>query len=208
MISIDFRPKLFSLIRNKEITKEILFNDIIAGIVVGIVALPLSIAFAIASGVSPEKGLITAIFAGFLISFLGGSRVQIGGPTGAFIVIVYGIVQNYGIEGLTISTFIAGFLLIGLGLLRLGSILKFISHSLVVGFTTGIAIIIFTSQLKDFFGLKIQDLPPEFFHKILVILENFHAINYYSFGIGVLTIAILLLTPRISKKIPGSFLLP
>lgn len=205
MNSIDFEPKLFSLIKNKEITKEILINDIIAGTVVGIVALPLAIAFAIASGVAPEKGLITAIFAGFLISFLGGSRVQIGGPTGAFIVIVYGIVQKYGIEGLTISTFIAGFLLVGLGLLRLGSLLKFISHSLIVGFTTGIAIIIFTSQLKDFLGIKIQNLPAEFFHKIIVIIENFHTMNYYSLGIGILTIATILITPRINRRIPGSF---
>jgi SulP family sulfate permease len=206
MLSIDFQPKLFTLIKNKEIHKKIVLQDLIAGTVVGIVALPLAIAFAIASGVTPDKGLITAIVAGFLISFLGGSRVQIGGPTGAFIVIVYGIVQKYGIEGLTISTFIAGFLLIFMGFLRLGSLLKYISYSLIVGFTTGIAIIIFTSQIKDFLGLPIQNLPAEFIEKIIVIYKNIDKINLYSVGIGLLTILIIILTPRFIKRIPGSII--
>lgn len=206
MYSIEFKPKIISLIKNKEIQKKTILNDLIAGTVVGIVALPLAIAFAIASGVTPEKGLITAIVAGFLISLLGGSRVQIGGPTGAFIVIVYGIVQTYGIKGLTFATFIAGFILIGLGLLKLGNLLRYISHSLIVGFTTGIAIIIFTSQIKDFFGLRIDNLPAEFIPKIQTIIQNLYTINYYSVGIGLLTILIILITPKFNKRIPGSII--
>ncbi|MFN3604671.1 MAG: SulP family inorganic anion transporter [Leptonema sp. (in: bacteria)] len=206
MLAFEFKPKFFSLLKEKEITRKIILKDLLAGTVVGIVALPLAIAFAIASGVTPEKGLITAIVAGFLISLLGGSRVQIGGPTGAFIVIVYEIVHQYGTEGLTLATFLAGFILIGLGILKLGNLLKFISHSLIVGFTTGIAIIIFTSQLKDFLGLKIQNLPGEFLHKIIVIWENLHSINYYALGIGLISISIIIITPKFIKKIPGSIL--
>src|ERR1700730_17950808 len=147
-----FRPKLFDTLKNYE--RRQLGKDIMAGLIVGIVALPLAIAFAIASGVSPEKGLYTAVIAGFIISSLGGSRVQIGGPTGAFIVIVYGIVHQYGINGLIVATFIAGIILVLMGFAHLGSIIKFIPHPLIVGFTSGIAIIIFSSQLKDFFDLK------------------------------------------------------
>src|SRR5208337_3061680 len=149
----------------KTYTRQQFIADLIAGIVVGIVALPLAIAFAIASGVSPEKGLYTAIIAGFIISALGGSRVQIGGPTGAFIVIVYGIVQKYGVDGLTIATIMAGVMLIGMGFARLGSVIKFIPYPLIVGFTSGIALIIFSSEVKDFLGLKMGDTPADFLEK-------------------------------------------
>src|SRR5690606_17595542 len=157
----EFIPKLFSLVQNG-INKKQLGNDIIAGIIVGIVALPLAIAFAIASGVSPDKGLITAIVAGLIISVFGGSRVQIGGPTGAFIVIVYAIVQEFGVDGLIVATFMAGIILIAMGLARFGNLLKFIPHPLIVGFTSGIAVIIFSSQVKDFFGLPIETVPADF----------------------------------------------
>src|SRR5471030_1235155 len=155
-----FKPKIFDTLKNY--TRDQFFKDVIAGVIVGIVALPLAIAFAIASGVSPEKGIFTAIIAGLVISVLGGSRVQIGGPTGAFIVVVYGIVQQFGINGLIIATFIAGILLIIMGLARLGNIIKFIPHPLIVGFTAGIALIIFSSQMKDFFGLKMGIVPADF----------------------------------------------
>lgn len=179
-------------------------RDAMAGLIVGIVALPLAIAFAIASGVSPEKGLITAIIAGFLISALGGSRVQIGGPTGAFIVIVYGIVQQYGIDGLIIATFIAGFMLIIMGVARLGSIIKFIPHSLIVGFTSGIAVIIFSSQIKDFFGLQMGDVPADFIEKWQAFLAHFSTINVYATALAAGTVVIILAMPYVSKKIPGS----
>lgn len=160
MKDTQFTPKLFSIIK-AGITKEQLQKDFIAGLIVGIVALPLAIAFAIASGVSPDKGLITAIIAGIVISTLGGSRVQIGGPTGAFIVIVYAIVQEHGVNGLTIATFMAGFILIAMGLARLGNLLKYIPYPLIVGFTSGIAVIISSSQIKDFFGLTIEAVPAD-----------------------------------------------
>ena len=163
-MNTEFIPKLFSLVK-EGIAREQIRRDILSGVTVGIVALPLAIAFAIASGVSPEKGLITAIIAGIIISAFGGSRVQIGGPTGAFIVIVFGIVQQYGIDGLTIATFMAGFIIIGLGLARLGNLLKFIPYSLIVGFTSGIAVIIFSSQVNDFLGLRIEKLPADFVEK-------------------------------------------
>lgn len=175
-----------------------------AGIIVGIVALPLAIAFAIASGVSPEKGLITAVIAGITISVLGGSRVQIGGPTGAFIVIVYAIVQDHGISGLTIATFMAGFIIIGLGLARLGNYLKFIPYPLIVGFTSGIALIIFSSQIKDFFGLNIDEVPSDFVQKWQIYLKNFTGINWIAFGIALTTVIISLNFNKISSKVPGS----
>lgn len=177
-----------------------------SGIIVGIVALPLAIAFAIASGVSPEKGLITAVVAGLLISVLGGSRVQIGGPTGAFIVIVYGIVQEHGIEGLTIATFMAGFLIIGMGLMRLGNYLKFIPYPLIVGFTSGIALIIFSSQIKDFFGLPIAEVPADFVDKWTVYSRNFSQINWIAFAIAAATVLISFNFHRISTKVPGSII--
>ena len=158
-----FKPKILDTL--KTYNKQQFFKDLIAGIIVGIVALPLAIAFAIASGVSPEKGIFTAIIAGFIISAFGGSKVQIGGPTGAFIVIVYGIVQQYGVNGLIIATFIAGIMLMIMGFARFGSVIKFIPHPLIVGFTTGIAVIIFSSQMKDFFGLNMGTVPADFIEK-------------------------------------------
>lgn len=198
-----FKPKLFSLLK-KGISKEQLAKDLSAGFIVGIVALPLAIAFAIASGVSPDKGLITAIVAGLIISVLGGSRVQIGGPTGAFIVILYAIVQEHGIDGLIIATFMAGFILIAMGIGRLGSLLKYIPYPLIVGFTSGIAVIIFSSQIKDFFGLPIDSVPADFIDKWKVYAANFHHINWMAVGIAVVTIIISLRFSRISRKIPGS----
>lgn len=198
-----FTPKLFTILR-KGITRQQLQKDLMAGIIVGIVALPLAIAFAIASGVSPEKGLITAIVAGFLISALGGSRVQIGGPTGAFIVIVYAVVQEFGVDGLIVATFMAGVMLIGMGLARLGNLLKFIPYPLIIGFTSGIAVIIFSSQIKDFFGLPIETVPADFIEKWKLYAKNFHGINWAAAGIATGTILISLNFHRISKKIPGS----
>lgn len=197
-----FTPKFFTLL-GKGINKEQLQKDLIAGVIVGIVALPLAIAFAIASGVSPDKGLITAIVAGFLISALGGSRVQIGGPTGAFIVIVYAIVQDYGVDGLIIATFMAGILLMGMGFMRLGNLLKFIPHPLIVGFTSGIAVIIFSSQIKDFFGLPMDTVPADFLEKWELYFQNF-TVNWIAVGIGAGTVLLSLNFQRISKKIPGS----
>lgn len=199
----QFTPKFFSLLK-KGISKEQLQKDLIAGVIVGIVALPLAIAFAIASGVSPDKGLITAIIAGLIISVLGGSRVQIGGPTGAFIVIVYAIVQEFGVDGLIIATFMAGIILIGMGLARLGNLLKFIPHPLIVGFTSGIAVIIFSSQIKDFFGLSIETVPADFIEKWKLYALNFDSINWAAVVIAVGTIVLALSFSRVSKKIPGS----
>ena len=199
----EFIPKLFSLLK-EGISKDTITKDILSGLIVGIVALPLAIAFAIASGVSPEKGIITAIFAGIIISVLGGSRVQIGGPTGAFIVIVYGIVQEFGINGLTIATFMAGFIIIGLGLARLGNLLKFIPYSLIVGFTSGIALIIFSSQINDFFGLNIAKVPADFMEKWVVYFENMDKINGYAIAIAAGTVIITLYFQKLIKKIPGS----
>ncbi|PXX26495.1 SulP family inorganic anion transporter [Arenibacter sp. ARW7G5Y1] len=199
----EFIPKLFSLIK-EGISKETITKDLLSGLIVGIVALPLAIAFAIASGVSPEKGIITAIVAGVIISAFGGSRVQIGGPTGAFIVIVYGIVQEFGINGLTIATFMAGFIIIGLGLARLGNLLKFIPYSLIVGFTSGIALIIFSSQVNDFFGLHIAKVPADFMDKWVVYYENIDKINGYAIAIAAGTVIITLYFQKLIKKIPGS----
>lgn len=175
-----------------------------AGLIVGIVALPLAIAFAIASGVSPDKGLITAIVAGLIVSVLGGSRVQIGGPTGAFIVIVYAVVQEFGVDGLIIATFMAGIIMIGMGLARIGNLLKFIPHPLIVGFTSGIAIIIFSSQIKDFFGLNIDTVPADFIEKWKLYAVNFDSINWWSVGIAIVTIVLALGFHKVNKKIPGS----
>lgn len=197
-----FRPKLFDTIRHYSLQQ--FRKDILAGVIVGIVALPLAIAFAIASGVSPEKGLYTAVIGGFIISALGGSRVQIGGPTGAFIVIVYGIVQLYGIDGLIIATFMAGIMLIIMGFARLGSVIKFIPHPLIIGFTSGIALIIFSSQVKDFFGLKMGVIPADFVAKWKSFIQYSQTINIYSLLIAVVTVAMISFWPKISRKIPGS----
>ena len=204
-MDIIFKPKMFSVLKAGVSTKQI-SSDILAGIVVGIVALPLAIAFAVASGVSPEKGLITAIVAGFLISLLGGSRVQIGGPTGAFIIIVYGIIEKYGFDGLIISTVLAGIFLVIFGLLRLGALLKYFPHSLIVGFTSGIALVIFTTQIKDALGLEIQKVPSEFLAKWVCYFSALKSMNFYALGITFATILIILVSKKVIKRIPGSFI--
>lgn len=199
-----FKPALLKSLRRYN--KETFMADLMAGIIVGIVALPLAIAFGIASGVSPEKGIITAIVAGFAISAFGGSKVQIGGPTGAFIVIIYGIIQQYGMEGLTIATILAGIFLILLGVFHLGTIIKYIPYPIVVGFTSGIALTIFTTQIKDLFGLEIASVPADFMAKWGVYFNHFHTIDWWSTGVGLLSVAIIALTPKFSKKIPGSLI--
>ena len=201
----EFKPKLFTLLK-RGIDKEQLSKDIISGIIVGIVALPLAIAFSIASGVSPEKGLITAIVAGFIISALGGSRVQIGGPTGAFIIIVVGIVHQYGVDSLIIATFLAGFIMILLGLVRLGNLLKFIPYSLITGFTSGIAVIIFTTQIKDFLGLQTNTLPNDFLGKLKIYAQDIGTTNLYALSIGIFSLIVTLFQKKITSKIPGAFL--
>ncbi len=199
-----FKPKLIDTLKNYR--KEQFYRDVIAGVIVGIVALPLAIAFAIASGVSPEKGIFTAIIAGLIISVLGGSRVQIGGPTGAFIVIVYGIVQQFGIDGLIIATFIAGILLVIMGLTKLGSAIKYIPYPLIIGFTTGIALIIFSSEVKDFLGLKMGNVPADFISKWLTYGQHLFSVNLYAVGIGVFTLLVVFLWPKITHKVPGSLI--
>lgn len=200
-----FKPKFFSLLK-AGIDKKQITTDVMAGIVVGIVALPLAIAFAVASGVSPEKGLVTAVVAGFLISFLGGSRIQIGGPTGAFIVIVYGIVEQYGIDGLIISTIMAGIFLVLFGVLNLGALLKYFPHPLIVGFTSGIALVIFSTQVKDALGLDIQKTPSEFIEKWSVYAKNLSSFNFYALGLTIVTILINVFSKKWISKIPGSFI--
>ncbi|MCD8167275.1 MAG: sulfate permease [Bacteroides sp.] len=204
MKGIEFRPKLFSTLKNY--SKETFTADLMAGIIVGIVALPLAIAFGVASGVSPEKGIITAIIAGFIISFLGGSKVQIGGSTGAFIVIVYGIIAQYGEKGLIIATIMAGCILILLGLFKLGTIIKLIPYPIVVGFTSGIALTIFTTQIKDLLGLQMEDVPADFIEKWIAYGKSISTFNPGSLLVSVASIAIIIFTPRFSKKIPGSLI--
>jgi SulP family sulfate permease len=201
---MHFQPKLIGTLKNY--SKELFYKDLMSGLIVGIVALPLAIAFGIASGVSPEKGLYTAIIAGFIISFFGGSKVQIGGPTGAFIVIVYGIVQEFGVTGLAIATIIAGIMLIAMGYLKLGSIIKFIPFPVVVGFTSGIALTIFSTQIKDLFGLQTGVLPGDFISKWIVYGNFINTINPWATGVGVITVIIIAVSPKISKKIPGSLI--
>src|SRR6185369_3931176 len=196
-----FVPKLFVTL--KTYTREQFIKDLISGIVVGVIALPLCIAFAIASGVSPEKGLVTGIIGGFLISFLGGSRVQIGGPTGAFIVIVYGIVQQYGVNGLIIATFMAGLLLIILGFARLGSAIRFIPHPVITGFTSGIAVIIASGEIKDAFGLRMGAVPADFVERFHVFAQHFGTIHWGATSVTALTFAIIMLWPKVSRRIPG-----
>ncbi len=201
-LKFDFQPKLVSML--KGYTKERFATDLMAGLIVGIVALPLAIAFGIASGVSPEEGLITAIIGGFLVSAFGGSSVQIGGPTGAFIVVVYGIIEQFGINGLLVATLLAGILLLLMGILKLGTVIKFIPYPIIVGFTSGIALTIFTTQIKDLFGLTTEALPGDFIGKWAVYAGAFDTLTPMALIFGVVTIAIIALTPRISKRIPGS----
>src|SRR5574344_976481 len=202
MKSFVFKPRLCSVI--KSYNKSIFAADLMSGVIVGIVALPLAIAFGIASGVSPEKGIITAIIGGFIVSFMGGSNVQIGGPTGAFIIIVYGIIQNFGFEGLAIATIVAGIILIIMGILKLGTVIKFIPYPIVVGFTSGIALTIFTTQIKDLFGLSMESVPADFISKWIAYFKSFGSTNIWSLTIGILSLLIIAFTPKISKKIPGS----
>ena len=204
MKAFEFKPKFFSTLKNY--SKENFMADLMAGIIVGIVALPLAIAFGIASGVSPEKGIITAIVAGFIISFLGGSKVQIGGPTGAFIVIIYGIIQDYGISGLTVATLMAGVLLILLGVFKLGAVIKFIPYPIIVGFTSGIALTIFTTQIADIFGLQFGDekVPGDFIGKWLLYFKHFDTVNWWNAIVSFASVFIIAITPKFSKKVPGS----
>ncbi len=203
---LDFKPRLFSTLKNY--SKETFMSDLMAGIIVGIVALPLAIAFGIASGVSPEKGIITAIIAGFIISLLGGSKVQIGGPTGAFIVIIYGIIQQYGEAGLIVATLMAGILLILLGVFKLGAIIKFIPYPIIVGFTSGIAVTIFTTQIADIFGLNFggEKVLGDFIGKWMIYFRHFDTVNWWNAVVSILSIIIIAITPRFSKKIPGSLI--
>lgn len=204
MQKLDFHPK--SLTCLKGYNKTTFMSDLMAGVIVGIVALPLAIAFAISSGVSPEKGIITAVIAGFIVSALGGSKVQIGGPTGAFIVIVYGVIQQYGISGLTVATIIAGVLLVLLGVFKLGTVIKFIPYPVVVGFTSGIAVTIFTTQMTDVFGLSFggETVPGDFIGKWMLYFKHFNTVNWWNFIVSVTSVIIIAVTPKISKKIPGS----
>ena len=198
----ELRPKLFDVM--KSYTKKQLIKDIISGIIVAIIALPLSIALAIASGVGPEQGLYTAIIAGFFISFFGGSRVQIGGPTAAFVVIIYGIVASYGTDGLIVATILAGIILVIMGICRFGSLIKYIPYTITTGFTCGIAVTLFIGQLKDFFGMDIASVPSEFLDKVIVYVKNISTINLTATLIGLLAVAIMLLWTKVTDKIPGS----
>ncbi|MBQ4392037.1 MAG: sulfate permease [Prevotella sp.] len=205
MKKFDFKPKMISAV--KKYDKKTFISDLMAGIIVGIVALPLAIAFGIASGVSPEKGIITAIVAGFIISALGGSKVQIGGPTGAFIVIVSGIIGQYGMTGLTIATLMAGVFLILFGLLRLGTIIKYIPYPIIVGFTSGIAVTIFTTQVKDLLGMNIAGpVPADFIERWIAYFQNLSGIDPWSTAVGLTSVAIIATAPKLSKRVPGSLI--
>ena len=202
-IPTAFVPKLWTTLQSYD--RRQFGHDALAGLIVGVVAIPLAIAFAIASGVTPDRGLWTAIVAGFLISALGGSRVQIGGPTGAFVVIVYGIVQKYGVDGLTVATFMAGALLVVMGVAKLGSVIRFIPHPVVTGFTSGIAVIIFSSQVKDLFGLHMGPVPADFLGKWQAFAEHAGSPTPAAVGIALLTLAIIVVWPRVSRRVPGPF---
>ena len=197
-----FRPKLFSTLRSYD--KQRLAQDTIAGMIVGIVAIPLAIAFGISSGVGPTEGLVTAIIAGFLISAFGGSKVQIGGPTGAFIVIIYGIIQQHGLAGLLIATIMAGILLIMMGLFKLGNIIKFVPYPVIVGFTAGIAVTIFSTQMNDLFGMQLENIPADFVQKWVYYFQNLGSVNWYALAVGIISILIIVFSTKIHKKIPGS----
>ena len=197
-----FAPKLFSTLRSYN--KQRFVQDLIAGMIVAVVAIPLAIAFGISSGVGPTEGLVTAIIAGFIISALGGSKVQIGGPTGAFIVIIYGIIQQHGLAGLLIATIMAGILLILMGLFKLGNVIKFVPYPVIIGFTAGIALTIFSTQMNDLFGMGIQDAPADFIHKWICYFQHWRDINWWAFAIGITSLLIIIFSTKISKKIPGS----
>ena len=208
--SLTFKPKLFETLRNYD--RRQFTTDLLAGIIVGIVALPLAIAFGIASGVTPEKGIITAIVAGLIVSVFGGSKVQIGGPTGAFIIIIYGIIQQYGFEGLTIATLMAGVFLIMFGVLHLGTIIKYIPYPIVVGFTSGIALTIFTTQIKDLFGLTMTSVPSDFVEKWIAYFGAMPTIDWWSATVGIGSVAVIALWPKVARinnvlrKLPGSLI--
>lgn len=197
-----FEPKLFQTLRGYN--RQTLLQDIIAGIIVGVVAIPLAIAFGISSGVGPTEGLVTAIIAGFIISFFGGSKVQIGGPTGAFIVIIYGIIQQHGLPGLMIATIMGGIILLLMGLFKLGNVIKFVPYPIIIGFTAGIALTIFTTQMNDFFGMGIEDVPADFIHKWGCYFTHLTDINPIALGIGIISLLIIIFLPKINKKIPAS----
>lgn len=197
-----FQPRIIECLKNYG--KQQFTADMMAGVIVGIVAIPLAIAFGIASGVGPTEGLITAIIAGFIISALGGTKVQIGGPTGAFIVIIYGIIQQFGLVGLMIATILAGIMLIVMGLTKMGTIIKFVPYPVIIGFTGGIALTIFSTQMNDFFGMGIEGVPADFIEKWICYFSNLSSINWGAFAIGALSLLIIIFTPKVSKKIPGS----
>ena len=196
--SLDFKPKFLSVVKHYD--RKTFMADLMAGVIVGIVALPLAIAFGIASGVSPEKGIITAIVAGLAISLFGGSKVQIGGPTGAFIIIVYGIIQQYGMQGLTVATLMAGVFLILLGVLRLGTIIKYIPYPIVVGFTSGIAVTIFTTQVKDLLGMTMDKVPSDFIEKWIAYLQNLGSIDCWSAAVGIASVALIASWPMLARR--------
>ncbi len=201
--AIDFKPQFFETL--KHYNRAQFSKDLVAGIIVGIIAIPLAISFGIASGVGPTEGLVTAIIAGLIIAMLGGTKVQIGGPTGAFIVLVYGVIQQYGISGLMIATIMTGIILVLMGISRLGSVIKFMPYPIIVGFTAGIAIVIFSTQMNDLFGLGIENVPANFIEKWICYFNHISDINWASFIVGVVSILIIVLTPKVSKKLPGSF---
>ena len=203
---MPLKPKFFSILkhRKQELPPEQIKNDVIAGIIVAVIALPLSVALAIASGVTPEKGLTTAIVAGFLISFLGGSRVQIGGPTGAFVVIIYGIIAQYGLDGLMLATIMAGIIMIIMGVMRMGSVIKYIPYPITTGFTSGIALVLLSTQIKDFFGLSLEEVPSEFIEKWGMYIRHFNTLDLATTLVGLASLLIIVLWPKINKTIPGS----
>ena len=197
-----FQPRIIECLKNYG--KQQFTADMMAGVIVGIVAIPLAIAFGIASGVGPTEGLITAIIAGFIISAFGGTKVQIGGPTGAFIVIIYGIIQQFGLVGLMIATILAGIMLIVMGLTKMGTIIKFVPYPVIIGFTGGIALTIFSTQMNDFFGMGIESVPADFIEKWICYFSNITSVNWGAFAVGLLSLLIIIFTPKVSKKIPGS----
>jgi len=199
-----FKPEIIKSL--KGYTGKKFVSDLTAGVIVGIVALPLSIAFAIASGASPERGIFTAVIAGFIISVFGGSAVQIGGPTGAFVVIIYSVIEQFGFSGLITATLMAGIMLILLGVFKMGGLISFIPHTIVTGFTAGIAVTIFTTQIGDFFGLTTGKMPGEFIQKIEVYARTFSTINFWALGTAVISLSLIFLWPRVTKRIPGSLI--